>query len=327
VPAIARCGSCHRSLCGECFRFRMATRPACARCAYEASTRPARRVSLAASFLCFSGAIAVWAMRHYRPIEREPWLLVFAAIPAFILAFVVALSGRSQASAVENREPDDAEVGELDLAGSSNPYRAHVRRAIHAVSPRVSGTATALIVLGSFGGAAVLLPASLKLPRWLEAEMVLGAWWGIVTLALTALLYRGFRLRDDYVYFVPWSRPAAGDTGGPKARSGGSGCSAGDGCGDVGGLDGEGALIALAVMVAIAVAFGAAWIFVELVMPLVFFLMYWLFMRAISRAARDRRGCEGDLVKSLGWAVVWATIYVVPIAAVTWLAHAVHHHV
>src|SRR6185436_19635838 len=128
-----------------------------------------------------------------------------------------------------------------------------------------------------------------------------GLWWLIVTLTLTTLLYRGFRLRDDYVYFLPWDRPAPhSETG--KARqekkepSGGGGwsgcldgCSIGDGCS---GVDGEGCVGALVIGAALAVALGAAWVFVELAMPLVFFLMYWLLMRAIGRVAKDRHDAQ-----------------------------------
>jgi hypothetical protein len=63
---------------------------------------------------------------------------------------------------------------------------------------------------------------------------------------------------------------------------------------------------------------------VELVAPLTFFLTYWLFMRAIGRVANDRHGCEGDLSRSMGWGALWATAYVLPIAALTWALHALH---
>jgi len=330
VPSIARCASCDNALCGECFRFRMATRPACVRCAYEASTRPARRVSLAASFLAFAGVAGVWASRRYDLGAEAPWVILCGAVPTLAIAFVVAKSGTGAKGTVENREPDEDEIGELDLEGSANPYRAHVRRVVHAASPKISGSATALIVLGSFGGAGVLLPASVHLPRWLEAEIVLAIWWVIVATTLTTLLYRGFRLRDDYVYFVPWYRATLGCGGGngrPRSGGGSGGLGWFDGCGDVSGLDGEGCVVAVVVGVVLAVAFGAAWIFVELVMPVVFLLMYWLFMRAISRAARDDRGCHGDFARSLGRACLWATVYVVPIAVLTWIAHVAHHRV
>jgi hypothetical protein len=328
VAAVARCAACSRSLCNTCFHFRMNGKPACARCAYEASTRPARRISLAASFLCLSLGGGFWATRRFELVPDHAVLLVLGGFAAVVVAILVATSGRGEKAAVENRDPDEeASSEEVVQTGSASPYRARVRRVILAASPQVSGSATAVVVIASLAGSAVLLPASVKLPRWLEAEVVLGLWWVIVAGALTVLLYRGFRLRDDYVYFVPWDRPAAE---GHKGAGGGGGSSwsdgCGSGCGDLGALDADGCGGALIVLAALAAALGAAWVMVELVMPVVFLLMYWLFMRAIARAARDRRGCAGDLAKSIGWGAAWATIYVAPIAALTWVVHALGRH-
>jgi hypothetical protein len=334
VPAVARCSACGRPLCDACFRFRIDGRPACARCAYEASTRPARRVSLGASFLCFAMGGGFWASRRYDLVAQNPFMLVMGGLAATVLAVGIAASGKKAKEEVENRDPDEEAAG-YDVSqqtGIASPYRAQVRRVLLAASPQLSGSATALVVIASLAGSAVLLPASVKLPRWIEAEMVLGLWWLIVGVALTVLLYRGFRLRDDFVYFAPWDRPSAGADGGDKgakdggAAKGGAAKSAGSGWGLEGCGDAEGCAGGLVVAVALAAAFGAAWIFVELLMPLIFFLMYWLFMRAIGRVARDRRGCEGDLGKSLGSGALWATIYVAPIAALTWAIHALGRH-
>src|ERR1700677_2332137 len=65
VLAVARCSSCSRALCNPCFVFTMGERPACARCAYEAATRPQRRVSLAVFFVSFAGGIGFWLTRKY----------------------------------------------------------------------------------------------------------------------------------------------------------------------------------------------------------------------------------------------------------------------
>jgi hypothetical protein len=334
APAVARCVACDRALCNECFRFRMREHPACARCAYEASTRPRRRVSLAAAFLCTVWGGCFWAVRRYDLWDLHPVMLVAAAVAAPLVAFAIAASAREPSgdAAVENRDPNEDDVGETSLGGSGSPFRAGVRRVLLAASPQVSGTATALVVGASLVASAVLLPASVKLPRWIEAELVLGLWWVIVLGTLATLLYRGFRLRDDYVYFLPWDRPAkAGGAEGERparggASGGGSGCSGIDGCNVLDGCsgDGEGMLAALVVGAALAVALGAAWVFVELAMPLVFFLMYALLLRAIGRVAKDHHDCAGAPGRSLGWGALWATIYVAPIALVTWLFHAVH---
>jgi hypothetical protein len=252
------------------------------------------------------------------------------AIVAVGITLFIGVSARGEGEpTLENREPgEDGPLDEVAPAQGS-AYRAYARRAIHAISPRLSGRATALVVGLSLSATAILLPVTLHLPQWVETEIVFGVWWVIVTLTLVTLLYRGFRLRDDLVVFLPWDRPAASAKAAgapkPKGKSGGAswadGCSIGDGCS---GLDGEGCGGALAVIAVIAVALGAAWIFVELVMPVVFFLTYWLFMRGIGRVANDRRGCEGDFLKSLGWGALWATVYVLPLGGITWALHVIH---
>jgi len=65
----------------------------------------------------------------------------------------------------------------------------------------------------------------------------------------------------------------------------------------------------------------AAWLVVELLVPGIFFLAYLLVRGALARVANDRHDCEGNLVRSVGWGVGWATAYVAPLALVVWLVH------
>lgn len=323
TAAIARCATCSRPLCDVCFRFRLDTRPACARCAYEVTTRKTRRGALAAAFLVVVLGGGGLVVRLGDLFRKAPVEVVLGALVCGVVAYFISKSGQGAAEpALENREPGEGEISEGDLQGSASPYRARARHAVMAVSPKLSGKATALVVGASLTGAAILLPASVKLPRWIEAEIVLGVWWLILGATLTALLYRGFRIKDDYVYFLPWDRPTAAEPKKPTLGTVKSGCTDGIGCGDgCSGLDGEGALVGLFLLVAIPLALGLAWVLVELAVPIAFLAMYTLLMAAIRRASRDRRGCAGDLVKSLGSGALWATIYVLPLAAITWALH------
>lgn len=328
APALAACATCRRPLCDTCFRFRIDARPACVRCAYETSTRGARRASLAVSFLTISLGVGFWLTRRYALADQEPGLLIFGVLAAVVVTGFIALSGRDEERPrIENRDPGE-EAHEEIVPGKGSPFRAQARRVLLAAAPRVSGQATALVVGASLVASAVLLPASLKLPRWLEAELVLALWWVILLGVLSVLLYRGFRIRDDFVYFAPWDRPSSPSADGEakaddKAKADGCGSlSFADGCSS--GLDGEGCGAVLVVGVVLAAAFGAAWVAVELALPVVFLVMYWAFMRAIGRVANDRHGCEGSLGSSLGWGALWATIYVVPIAVVTGVVHLLH---
>jgi hypothetical protein len=113
-----------------------------------------------------------------------------------------------------------------------------------------------------------------------------------------------------------------------RGGSRGSGCGnvgCGDlgGCGDVGcsGVDGEAALFLVVVALAAAVVFGAAWVVSELALPVVLVVAYMVTLRALSRVANDRHGCEGSVAKAVGWGTLWATIYLAPLAIVTWLVH------
>lgn len=327
VDAVARCSRCTRLLCNECYRFRSEEAPVCARCAYESETRPARRISLAAAFasLAYGGGFVL--TRRYDLWDAHAFELVVGGLFVLGASIALGLSGRTKdAEPVERREPEE-EVEETALDVRGSPYRAQVRRVVHAAAPRLSGRLTVLVVALSLASTGVLLPASMKLPRWLELEVVLSAWWLLLTATLAVLLLRGFRLTDDWVYFAPWDRPSPpSEPGkrGAKAKSkrklggldGLSGC--GDGCG---GDAGEGAIFLLGVAVALGIAFGAAWILVEIAMPLVFFLVYWVLMKAIHRAARDHHDCEGKLGRSLLWGAVWATVYVAPLAVLTFVVH------
>lgn len=339
VDAVARCSRCTRLLCNECYRFRAGEEPVCARCVYESETRPQRRISLAAAFVSLAYGGGFVLVRRYDLFADYGVVLVVGAVAALVIGVLIGLSGRTaNAVAVERRElEEDVQEGALDVRGS--PYRASVRRVVQAAAPRLSGRLTVLVVGLSLASSAVLLPASMSLPRWVEIEVVFSAWWLLLAATLVVLLYRGFRLSDDWVYFAPWDRPSASDvaeegnvsgaedetrkkkkSSKKKGTSGGIGWASGcDGCGAIDA--GEGAIAVIGIALALGIALGAAWILVELAMPLVFFMIYWVLMKAIARAATDHHDCEKDLGKSLVWGVVWATIYVAPLALLTFVVH------
>jgi hypothetical protein len=50
---------------------------------------------------------------------------------------------------------------------------------------------------------AILIPMALRLPRWIEFEIVLLVWWVIWFAVLTGFLYRGLRVADDYALHQP----------------------------------------------------------------------------------------------------------------------------
>lgn len=308
-------------MCEECFRFRMDGKPACARCAYETSTRPQRRVSLGVSFVLAAWGCAFWLTRRWDLWHEGPIIVGAIVFLAPVIGWFIAASARdARERQVENRAVDEPVVTE-EIEPGGSPYRARIRRVVQAASPKISGRATALILALSFVAAAAVVPASLKLARWVELELVVVAWWAILAITLTVMLYRGFRIRDDYVFFLPWSSPPGTKTSFAGVDLDTKGCGSG-GCSDgCSGIDGEGLLVVLAVGAVLVVAFGAAWILVELALPLFFLVFYALFMRAIARVANDRHGCEHALGKSLAYGLLWSTVYLLPMAIATWGFH------
>jgi hypothetical protein len=307
-------------LCDDCYRFRMNTRVACARCAYEASTRPARRLSLAVTFLGVSLGGGLYAARRWDLWLEHSLALVLGGAAAVVVAVLLARSGKAdEEPEVERRDPSEEPRVDAELGDVRGVYRGRARHLLMAAAPKVSARATAAVLLGCLAVTAVMLPAAARLPRWVETEIVLGAWWLIVAATLTILLYRGFRLRDDFVYFAPWDRPAEPAEATATTKEGSGSTFGLDGCS---GLDAEGCAAAAVITVALAAAFGVAWVLVEFALPVVFLLMYGLFMRAIGRVANDRHGCEGDLAKALRWGALWSTVYVLPLALINALLHA-----
>jgi hypothetical protein len=166
-----------------------------------------------------------------------------------------------------------------------------------------------------FGAAAILFPKLMSLQPWVEAEVVLGVWWAVFATVLAVLLYRGYRLKDDYLFVEPWKRfGGKSSTSSSGARRGVESLSGCDGCGS--GLDGEGVLVVVVAVVAVGVLLGGAWVVAELALPIVLFVGYATITRALTQVAHDRHGCEGELLKAGAWGALWSAIYLAPLALV-----------
>ena len=66
-----------------------------------------------------------------------------------------------------------------------------------------------------------------------------------------------------------------------------------------------------------------AWLLAAFVLPLLFTAAYYLVSRGLRRVANDTHDCQGDLLRSLGWAVAWATLYTLPLALVVVFAQGI----
>jgi hypothetical protein len=182
-----------------------------------------------------------------------------------------------------------------------------VRRA-RSLAPPVPGSLAALVVGSALVLAAAVVPSVAPLPAWLAAEVVLAVWWVIWSLALAALLEKGWRISDDGR--AP-ARPLP-DQGQPP----------GLGWLDVGWAPDDGA--GFAIVVGLALVYVAGWAAVDLVFPLVLLGGYVAIVSALARVAHDRHGCEGRPLRALGWGALWATIYTLPLATFVLMVHVGH---
>ena len=324
-----RCVRCGANMCSECDRFRADGSPCCARCAYAIDRSQSGRGSLAVGFAGLSLGVLAWMRTRYLHDEGDASWVVVAGALACVIAVAVWYSGRrgrtSHEVVLSARDPDEPPEPQRADPSSAARYRPGMRRLVSVATPRISGRSTALVVGLALLLSAAALPAALHLPRWVEIEGVLAAWWLVFFATSTWLLYRGFRLRDDLVYFTRWNKPDGArepsEDHGP-ATFDGSGCAGvADGC-EFGCIDsGEAGLVVVALGVAALAFFGGAWLLAEVAFPLLLLTGYHATLRILGRLARDHHGCRGELLRSLGWGALWASVYVAPLALVTWLTH------
>lgn len=152
--------------------------------------------------------------------------------------------------------------------------------------------------------AGLVVPQALHLPRWVEIELVLAAWWLTWCAVLFWILYRGSEVEDDadVEFATHRTRSAIQWTFG-----------LGDSCcwfNEIG----------IAVF-AVIVALLAVFFLVELAAPAVALLLFLSIGGMVARAVNDRHDCEGRVGPSLLWAVLWSTVYLGPASALAaWLS-------
>ena len=190
--------------------------------------------------------------------------------------------------------------------------------------PRLSGKATAACLVAFFLATALLIPGVVRLPLWVDVEIVLGVWWLTWLILLTALLYRGQRVTDDHQLarprswlnaFLPEPKRDPLDIR-KRDRLGWW-----EWIGYIGPVDGEGCLIVLAILLMLIVAFFALWFVVEIAIPVMVFLLYMIARGMLAAVVNDRHRCRGRLGHALVWGFVWATVYTVPLAGAVWFVH------
>jgi len=126
--------------------------------------------------------------------------------------------------------------------------------------------------------------------------------WGAT---LSYLAYRHTPVEDDL-------RPGPGGADLNLPSGDLSGCNPATGA-----AAGEGCAVVLGVLLVVVVA----WILIQVVLPLLAFVVYLLIYSMLSQVLNRDHGCKGSVARSLGWGWLWATIYTAPLALAVWLIH------
>jgi hypothetical protein len=223
--------------------------------------------------------------------------------------------------------------------------------------PRLSGKASAAWLLFCFLLTALLIPALLRLPRWIDYEIVLAAWWAVWLAVLSRLLYTGQHVADDHRLAQPrnWFASNREEAQGgltvapaPDVAPGwlsmnkkeGQGKTASNDRDDAGHRedraaraswwDGffwgsvagdEAVAVGCLVVIGLVLLVGVVWFLIEVAIPLVLFVLYFVTRGMLAHVVNDRHRCRSRLSRALAWAGIWATVYTVPLAGVVWLVH------
>lgn len=196
-----------------------------------------------------------------------------------------------------------------------NSARKHRPLARAVKLPLVSGKVSAVVLVVCFALTAVLIPMALRLERWLEYEIVLATWWLAWAVTLTVLLYRRHRVSHDYQWREPrkwfsWKEMGKWYQVLDIADIPSGNDSLGAAC-----------LVVIVLIIAIPLLVLLAWVVIEVALPAVAFVMYFVVRGMLARVANDWHGCQGNALRSVLWGTLWATVYTLPLALVVWSIH------
>lgn len=269
-------------------------------------SRRAARIAFALVFVLIGSAMVYGLFLAFSATPHIPlWLGVVAETGVLIVGGAFALTA----------PPDDYEPpSTIDVVDPPTPVRAAVYRGAQPparrLAPAVKASAQRLTIgiLAALVVTAAAVPFALHLPRWMEAELVVGSWWTIWSIVLGVLAYRGTKIADDH-------RPGASRVTGlnrdtPKWAWLLELAPDVDSC-----------LIGIVVLAVVGVALLGAWLVVELVAPAVFIVAYRGVVRALAKA--HRANTRGDAVRSALSGMGWAAAFTAPLAAVVAIAHAI----
>lgn len=194
--------------------------------------------------------------------------------------------------------------------------------------PGVSGVWSGIALLVLLVAVAVILPLALHRSAWVEAEIVVGAWFVIWTAVLTWLGYTGRSVEQDWAPFRSPRRLFGRGAGVTDANAvpfvdlGSLSIPDVDVGGDGGGLGCLGAIVAgFLAIVALAALVALLYFTIGYVIPLVAIGLYTLVRAMLNHVAARGHVTRGDLALSLARGTIWAAVYTAPLAIAIWLLH------
>lgn len=223
---------------------------------------------------------------------------VLAEIAVVVVGVAIALTKPPVPSDAVRVEP------EPHALGPASPYRGASPPAIAPAITKASAKRLTIGILAALVVTAAAVPFAVHLPRWIEVELVVGAWWAIWSTVLAVIAYRGAKLEDDH---RPSSAPVV-DFGGVSKPKGSWA------------LDGIADLEACAIALVVVVALAGAWLVVELIAPAVFIVAYRGVRRALAKAHAAKT--HGDALRSAYYGMGWAALGTAPLAGIVVLVHA-----
>ncbi len=184
-PSVSACRSCGRELCAPCAETRVDGLPWCSACV-TLLDKPTHVLGyLGAASV---GIVCVIALHRVFPLGG----LVGCA---FAVGTVLAAAVFSYLRAERRRK--GRHIHRATTTPSGPPYRPTSRRLSAVLAPAVSGRLTALTVGCAMALTAAAVPTLLRLPRWVELEIIVAGWWAIWMVTYTFLLFHGFRIADE----------------------------------------------------------------------------------------------------------------------------------
>lgn len=272
--------------------------------------------------LALSLGTALWATRYgVDLVDVSPFFLIAIAVMVLGVSYAREKTPRDSRTFVKAHAPvaPPQEIAPGVAAGSA--YRglgltkATIAGAAKRAVPPISSAATVIVILACCAFTALALPALFSMPRWLEIEVVLGAWWLVWAVVLGVLAHRGRPLDRDYS--LSSESPANPDRAPAPPREPPSRWSWLDVLGAVSDLEGIVIFVVGAIVITLAIA--ATTIVVDFAAPVLFLVAFTGVQAAMRRSLVAKH--EGQALRSAFHGAAWATLYVAPLAVVIGLTH------